>query len=281
MPSRLSYTSGTGRRVVEMDAEPVWVGTGADLRGRAWDYTLGYRGITGASRPAREVDLDAWVVDLAKADEMRRVFDRDVAMSTPGTLTVDGEWTQRAYVTAADVRGVYGSAVAQRLTVVLLDGAWRRERLARYGFDEDDASEPYAYLDYAFDYAYDYGRNAQPDEVSNGAYMPSPVRLVFFGPCSNPAVTIGGNTYRVNASVSAGGYIVVDGIDRAIAGVTANGTITNLFDKGVRGLGEGSGEYVFEPLPVGESAVVWDRGFAFDLYWYEEEGEPPWASQTA
>lgn len=276
MPSKLSYTSGTGRQTVQMDAMPVLVGSGEDMRGREWDYTLGYRGITGASRPAREVELDAWVFDRGQADEMRRVFDRDVAMGTPGTLTVAGRWTQRAYVTAADVRGIYGPAIAQRLTVVLLDGAWRREYMTSFLVDEGGGGS-YGYLDYAHDYAYDYSVPPKPDYVESTSYMPSPIRLVIYGPVLNPAITIGGNLYQVNTDVPSGGYVVVDGIDRAIASVTANGTVTNIFNAGVRGTGEGGGSYIFQPLPTGTSSVSWSKTFAFDLYYYDEEGEPPWA----
>lgn len=276
MPSQLSYTSGTGRQTVQMDAMPVLVGSAEDMRGREWDYTLGYRGITGASRPAREVDLDTWVFDRGQADEMRRIFDRDVAMGTPGTLTVAGKWTQRAYVTAAQVRGIYGPTIAQRLTVVLLDGAWRKESMRSFLVDEG-GEESYGYLDYGYDYGYDYSVPPKPDYVESASYMPSPIRLVIYGPVLNPAITIGGNLYQVNTDVPSGGYVVVDGIDRAIASVTANGTITNIFDKGVRGTGEGGGSYIFQPLPTGTSSVSWSKTFAFDLYYYDEEGEPPWA----
>lgn len=275
--SHIKYVSGTGRQTVELDAMPVWVGTANDFRSRAWDYTLQYRGITGASRPAREVDMDAWVLDLAEADRMRRVFDRDVMLGTPGTFTVNGVWVQRAYVVACEAKGIYGDTLHLAMTAVLLDGAWRRENVAHYTLDSGGGAAAYDYLDYSHDYMYDYSRNTQPDSVTSTAYMPSPIRLVVFGPATNPAITIGGNRYQVNATVPAGGYLVVDGIDKAIASVTVNGTITNLFDKGVRGTGEGSGDYIFEPLPPGTSDVVWNRSYAFDLYYYTEEGEPPWA----
>lgn len=276
----LTYISGTGRQRVDMDVLPVSVGTGNELRGRAWDYSLRYRSITGANRPAREAQLDTWILDRAEADRMRRVFDRDVANGTPGTFVAYGAWEQRAYVTAMDARGIYADALAQRLTCVLLDGVWRRENVRHF---DPEADEPtvYGWLDHAHDYSYDYSENPKPDEVTANDYVPSAIKLVVFGPVDDPAVTIGGNLYEVDVTVPSGGYLLVDGLAKTVALVTANGTVTNVFDKAVRGTGEGGGSYIFQPLPVGESAVVWDRTFGFDVHYYDEEGEPPWASWTA
>lgn len=280
MPN-LVYVSGTGRQAVELDALPVHVGSANGLRGREWDYSLRYRSISGVNRPAREVQLDAWVLKRSEADRMRRVFDRDVANGTPGTFVAYGSWEQRGYVTAMDAAGIHADALRQRLTVVLLDGVWRRENIAHFDPNGGGGGSVYAYLDHPFDYAYDYSENAQPDEIDASDFVPSAVKIVVFGPATDPQVTIGGNLYEVDVAVPAGGYLLIDGLAKTVALVTANGTVTNVFDKAVRGTGEGGGSYVFQPLPVGESAVVWDRTFGFDVHYYDEEGEPPWASATA
>ena len=279
MPN-LVYVSGTGRQAVELDALPVHVGTANDLRGREWDYSLRYRSITGVNRPAREVELDAWVLKRTEADRMRRIFDRDVANGTPGTFVAYGAWEQRGYVTAMDARGIYADALAQKLTVVLLDGVWRKENIAHFDPEAADPGEEYGYLDYTYNYAYDYSENARPDSSTASDYVPSAVKLVIFGPVTNPVVIIGGNEYEVAVTVPSGGYLLVDGLAKTVALVTANGTVTNVFDKATRGTGEGGGSYIFQPLPVGESSVVWDRTFGFDVHYYDEEGEPPWASAT-
>ena len=280
MPN-LVYVSGTGRQAVELDALPVHVGTANDLRGREWDYSLRYRSITGVNRPAREVQLNAWILQRSEADRMRRVFDRDVANGTPGTFVAYGAWEQRGYVVAMDASGIYADVLAQKLTVVLLDGVWRKENIAHFDPNSGGGGSQYAYLDYTYNYSYDYSENAQPDEIEASDYVPSAVKIVVFGPATDPQVTIGGNLYEVDVTVPAGGYLLVDGLAKTVALVTANGTVTNVFDKAVRGTGEGGGSYIFQPLPVGESAVVWDRTFGFDVHYYDEEGEPPWASATA
>ena len=53
-----------------------------------------------------------------------------------------------------------------------------------------------------------------------------------------------------------------------------NGDETNVFDKGRRGTGLNGGEYIFQPIPAGDSIVQWS-GFGVDLTVYQEESEPP------
>ena len=86
---RLSYVPGSGGEPVCMDCPGALSGTADGLRGRAWSYTLGYRGVMGASRPARECPVEVAFLDESAADELRRVADRDVADGTPGTLVAD------------------------------------------------------------------------------------------------------------------------------------------------------------------------------------------------
>ena len=51
----------------------------------------------------------------------------------------------------------------------------------------------------------------------------------------------------------------------------------NVFDKGRRGTGLNGGEYIFQPIPAGDSIVQWS-GFGVDLTVYQEESEPPWSN---
>ena len=117
---RLSYVSGTGGAEVCLDCRSALAGTAEGVRGREWGYSIGYRSIAAATRAARECSLSVTFLDLAVADELRRLADRDVSMTTPGTLAIDG-WTQRAYITAADPSSISRAHMAAKLTVVLLD----------------------------------------------------------------------------------------------------------------------------------------------------------------
>lgn len=274
---RLSYISGTGAAEVCLDCRSALAGTAEGVRGREWGYSVGYRSIAAATRAARECSLSVTFLDLAVADELRRLADRDVSMATPGTLAIDG-WTQRAYITAADPSSISRAHMAAKLTVVLLDGVWRRghtvsfEPLTATQGDGDS-------LDLPYDLPCDLGAPSVRSYIDVGEWGAAPLKLTIYGPCTNPAVRIDGNWYRVDATVPDGGYLVVDplAVPRSVTLVNADGSTVDAFPKAHRGDGLGSGEYIFQPASAGTHEVDWDKSFGFGLTWYEEEGEPPWS----
>lgn len=274
---RLSYISGTGAAEVCLDCRSALAGTAEGVRGREWGYSIGYRSIAAATRAARECSMSVTFLDLPVADELRRLADRDVAMATPGTLAVDG-WSQRAYITAADPSSISRAHMAAKLTVVLLDGVWRKGHTV--AFEQLTAtSGDGEFLDLPYDLPYDLGVPSTRRYVDVGEWGAAPLRFVVYGPCVNPAVRIDGNWYRVDVTVPDGGYLVVDPLatPRSVTLVAADGSTTDAFAKARRGNGSGSGEYIFQPASPGVHEVEWDRSFGFDLTWYEEEGEPPWS----
>lgn len=274
---RLSYISGTGAAEVCLDCRSALAGTAEGIRGREWEYSVGYRAIAAATRAARKCSLSVTFLDLSVADELRRLADRDVAMATPGTLAVDG-WSQRAYITAAEPSSISRAHMAADLTVVLLDGVWRKGHTV--AFEQLTAtSGDGEFLDLPYDLPYDLGVPSTRRCVDVGEWGAAPLRFVVYGPCVNPAVRIDGNWYRVDVTVPDGGYLVVDPLatPRSVTLVAADGSTADAFAKARRGNGLGSGEYVFQPASPGVHEVEWDRSFGFDLTWYEEEGEPPWS----
>ena len=276
---RLAYVSSGGERV-DLDGSGAFVGTAPKLRSRAWTYTLGLRGASGISRDAREAELDA-VMTAERADELRRLADRDVSSGAPGTLVFDDEWYQRAYIAKSEVETVYGrSAVRAALTVLLLDGAWRREESTDFFAEEVSDGDT---LDFPYDFDYDYGGSGANRTVTVGGLLPADMRMTIYGPVTNPRVVVAqgefSNTYSVKVAVPGGSRLVVDGSShpKGIQLIGTYGEVEDRFADGVRGEGAGSGSYCFEPLRPGTSTVSWDGSFGFTLTAFREEGEPPWS----
>lgn len=274
---RLSYISGTGAAEVCLDCRSALAGTAEGVRGREWGYSIGYRSIAAATRAARECSLSVTFLDLAVADELRRLADRDVAMATPGTLAVDG-WSQRAYITAADPSSISRAHMAAKLTVVLLDGVWRKGHTVAFELLTATAGDG-EFLDLPYDLPHDLGVPSTRRYVDIAGWGAAPLRFTVYGPCVNPAIRIDGNWYRVDVTVPDGGYMVVDPLatPRSVTVVGPDGSVTDAFPEARRGNGLGGGEYIFQPASPGTHEVEWDRSFGFDLTWYEEEGEPPWS----
>ena len=272
--SRLAYVGSSGERV-EMDARPIVSNMFLPIRGRQWSYELSRRSIRQVSRDAREATLTVDYLTTGAADAARRVMDRDVALGTPGTL-VSGEWSQRAYVVAQEPSDRYHGWVRADLTVLLLDGVWRRLVTTRYG--KGDAGSDYGKA-YTYGYDYDYAPPSNARTLTVDAPAACPIRLVIFGYARNPSITIGDNTYAFDVEVPTGGYLLVDTRpDPTVTLVDSAGRETDAFASARRGAGLGSGEYAFQPVEPGVTTVGWDNSFGFDLGVYLEEGEIPWTS---
>ena len=122
----LKYTSHDGT-VIDLNDDDLWVADLQEMRGYAWTYTLATRGIKSVSRNASTAKMTVRTKTPAALDAAQTAFDADVQAVRPGTLTVDGEWTQQAYVVGSSLGLVPWPEYAQvDYTIVLCDGVWRR-----------------------------------------------------------------------------------------------------------------------------------------------------------
>lgn len=179
----IEYESGTGA-VIPLNSG-IYVGRPNDLFSREWDYKIGYRALSTASRGARKASLKAVFADMGLADEFRRCADLDVSANTPGTLRV-GDWFQRCLVLASKVNGVRDGLFTAKLTVVLLDGLWRRGVTTE--FTPVNGSSGYEFLDLPHDLPYDLGATPPKRYARNPGHSGSPARFIVYGPAVNPAV---------------------------------------------------------------------------------------------
>lgn len=273
MLRRIKYVSGTGYESIELNADGIYSGLPSALVSREWSYDKGANSIANAARELRKVSVNVALMDEAQADFLRRVCDRDVRNNTPGSLFV-GEWSQRAFVVSCDADDVFGGSHSAKLGVVLLDGVWRKPNTVSF---LPPSAVSGAYLDLPYNLPYDLAAMAAADSVTASPWGESPIKLTIYGAATSPYIVAGGNLYKVAADIPAGGHMVVDSIAKTVRIVSATGDVTDAFGKAVRGTGKGGGSYIFQPLPAGTSSVSWDGSFGFDLTWFEEEGEPPWA----
>ena len=267
-----AYIAGTGIETVPLNGGGIYIGDPNDLHGRSWDYTLGYRGISGAARAAREVSVPAVFTDPDAANRLRGLADRDVANATPGFIEVDG-WRQRAYIVASAPDSIRGREFAAKLTVVLLDGVWHKSRTLRFTTEGSAGDDD---LDLPYGIPYDLAKVPGLTSVTVSGATEIPASFVIYGQVDNLSIEIAGNVYKVAASVPYGARIEIDAIARTVKMTERDGTVTDLFAKAERGTGKGSGSYIFQPIPPGRHSVRWSGSFGFDLIALDEEGEPAW-----
>lgn len=268
----IKYKSNAGT-VISLNSG-IYVGKPNDFFSREWDYEIGYRALATASRGARKVSFKAFFADMAQADAFRRCADTDMHEGTPGTIYVN-DWFQRCFVVASEADCIGDDFFAAKLTLVLLDGVWRRGTTTAFVLVQGSAD--YGFLDLPYDLPYDLGVTPPQQYAVNPGYSSSPAKFVVYGPAVNPSVRLAGNRYQVDVTVPEGGYMEIDPLLRTVTVVAADGSTMDAFSKAHRGGGAGSGEYIFERVPVGTSEISWDNSFGFDLTLYEEEGEPAWS----
>lgn len=112
--------------------------------------------------------------------------------------------------------------------------------------------------------------------IDNGSMMPSDWIMTIYGACVDPHVKIGDNVVELTGAIPAGAYARINSLAKTITLTTSDGTVSNIFDWGVRGKGVGSGHYVFEPIPAGSQPISWPSSFGFDLMLIERRGDPTW-----
>lgn len=272
----LKYTAHDGT-IIDLNADDLWVADLQEMRGYAWTYTLATRGIKSVSRNASTAKMTVRTKTPAVLDAAQTAFDADVQAVRPGTLTVDGEWTQQAYVVGSSLGLVPWPEYAQvDYTIVLCDGVWRRALPVQHFFPMTAGTG--AQIDLPLDLPTDLAPSKIALTVNNPTGKAAEFSAIIFGPCTNPVFQIGANTYEIDVTVPAGGYVSLSatGLSKTITLTAENGDVTNIFDKGVRGDGAGSGSYVFEPIPAGESLLEISSNYGIDLTLYDVSGGVPW-----
>lgn len=277
----LKYTSHDGT-VIDLNTGSLWVADLQEMRGYAWTYTLATRGIKSVSRNASTAKMTVRTTDPSRLDMVQTAFDSDVQAVTPGMLTVDGEWSQRAYVVGSSLGLVPWPAYAQiDYTVVLCDGVWRRALPVQHFFPMTAGTG--SQIDLPLDLPTDLAPSRIALTVHNPTGKAAEFTAVIFGPCVNPSFRIGGNTYAVDVTVPEGGHMSLSatGLRKSITLTAENGDVSDVFDKGVRGNGSGSGSYVFEPILAGDSLLTVSGNYGIDLTMFDVSGGVPWLTLSS
>lgn len=138
-------------------------------------------------------------------------------------------------------------------------------------FFPQEAPENETFLDYPYDYDYDYyyGEPGLGRWIRDFSWS-CEFRMIIYGPCVNPQVTINGYPYLIKDTLEDTDYVVIDSRNNTVTKYLASGQVLNIFDL------RNKQKSVFEPIPGGDLTLNWGGGFGFDLTLYEERSEPRW-----
>lgn len=269
---RAYYQTGKGVKI-PLDDISALIGVGEGLHSFKWNHDTNSRSVRGMRLGLREVSVSCSARPDA-ADSLRRAFNADCYNETPGQIVVDDEWRMSCYIVSSELDLFTKGRVTLDLTALLLDGFWWREKSRHFviGLTTDGLNHPY-------DHEYDLSFSAGKGEIAVDSAIGAPLKLTFYGPCTNPYVIIGGNRYEVDVSVQSGSTVVIDamGDTPTVQMIDVYGNARSVFSSAVRDGGAGGGSYAFEKLPSGSNEVSWSGTFAFTVAWRERDSEWPWS----
>lgn len=249
----------------DLDSEFLSVGNAAALRG--FDGTPAVSLGSFAYQPsARTVDLEvtAFGDGVYTANQLFTALENDEGDSTVEVTTqidsiraYDGvgataddstTFTQHVGLSKVEVTATTQKYNTYKLTLVLLDGCWTVGLRNKYTF-RPTAAVSVGAIDYPLDYPYDLGGNSNPGEMRsvNASRKLWPL-IVITGPCAKPSITIAGNLYSVNMTLTAGQSLEINTLRKTVL-FKHGGISESMLGKASLGLGEGSGSYIFQPLP--------------------------------
>ena len=248
----------------------------SDLRDYAWSCNTMNGRISRFYRPITNRKLPLVIVGKTEAEataiknRLFEITEADVAAMLPGKI-FSGEYYTQGYITAS-AKSKY--LINKRfckidLTFTSDDPTWYREK--SQSFNPDVITSVHGSgTDYPYDYKFDYEvsmtvQNLYCDSLKGNAF-----RLRIFGAALNPSVTIGGHVYSITGSIGAGESLLIDSLTKTITLTKADGTKVNWFDNRNRD------SYIFEEIPPGNHAVIWNESFGFDLTVIEKRSEPRW-----
>ena len=278
---RIYYQNNFGQSVDFM-GWPYNLASSTDLHDYVWNYdnrsrmnpkiTRFYRELTARKM---EISVSAGTMgEYNKALEyLLEVTERDVLNLTPGRLYVD-EYYLPCYIHKSQKTSwMEGAAfLVNTFSVVSEKGAWIRESKSLFSArgQAPAANEDDLYLDYPFEYPYDYASIVLGRVVQNQGYASADFELTICGPCKDPEVIIAGHGYKVGTTLESGELLLINSLQRRVYKVLVNGEEVNQFHLRNRE------SYIFEKIPEGECAVVWNGSFAFYVTIFEERSEPRW-----
>lgn len=248
-----------------------------DLRDYSWEYdTINnrisrfYKGITDRKIPLVVCGLteDKAITAMNKLHDFAET---DIAAKVPGKIYI-GDWYTCGYIVGSEKSNylITKRLCHLNLSFVSDDPFWFKEKTHVFAPGTDGVIGTQDGKDYPYDYPFDYvvsqtGRTIACDSLAGNEF-----RMRIYGDCEDPTIIIGGHSYTVSGAIAPGESLLIDSINKTITLTKANGSKENWFDNRSRE------NYVFQQIPSGQNAVIWNGSFGFDLTVIEKRSEPKW-----
>ena len=252
-----------------------------DLRDFSWDYeTVGKPSGMGGKIKRFSRTVTEKTVRIAIRGTVTQFRDRmntlhaltepDILSGRPGRLYLNDQYLI-CYLSVSSGLSVYserGHFAEKEMTVVAVEPFWHTE--VRRRFSSADAGSIVGGKKYNLRLPYRFGAGYSNQTLYNSHYAPTPMKVIIYGPCTDPDVTIGGNLYSVAEVLDSGERLEIDQLSRTILKINDDGTIENLFDS------RDKDHDIFMPAPAGNVSVGFTGTINFEIILIQQRSEPLW-----
>lgn len=251
-----------------------------DLMSQKWSYNKtqyadGTYEITNFYKADKSFNLTVhlWYIKSeaeyrAAIDKITQVADKNIMTNSFGKLYVNSEYLM-CRITGIEhddwMTRTYQHKI--NLTITADNPMWISERTTSLSNAQSISG-----ITYPHSYPTHFGTRTTINQINNLHYANSKFKIIFYGNCSNPVLTIGDVQYGFNRlTLSSTEYAVYDTLNRELYKMSV-GVKTDLFNNRVTRSGK-----AFTPIPPGISPLSWDRSFKADITIYSERSLPAWS----
>lgn len=271
MLDKIIYTNHLNEQIVF--GEMPYFANYSDLRDYSWEYTSASNRILSFNKKIKQYKLPVVIMCSNEEEAFQRrnalfeITEKDVLAKQQGTLQI-GDYTLQCYVQASKKTKFLESKkyMEVQLTILTDKPYWIKENTFMFRKSTNDNE----YLDFPFDYPYDYKNSLALMKFINTNFTASNFKIIIYGAVENPKLLINSHTYEVTTQLVANETLTIDSINKTIEQVSVAGTKYNKFND------RNKDSYIFEKIASGSCAVLPNEKFDFDIIIYEERGEPKW-----
>ena len=200
-------------------------------------------------------------------DQLHEDFEADIRNMTPGKITW-GDWYIQCYIIESSTEPAE-QWTENTISIFCPRPFWVKEEFKMFSADANTAS---TFLDYSFDFSYDYWSGPAGSETWVRSHpFPSDFQLTIFGEAAQPTIYINGHRYGLTEGLEEDEYVTIDSRNHTIIKTNADSTTENYFDY------RDKTESIFELIPGGSLTLEWEGSFGFNLRIYDERSEPAWS----
>lgn len=204
-------------------------------------------------------------------NRLYKVIDYDRKYESKGKLFI-GDYFMEGFFFASTKADYLESKF--RATVILKfvseSGTWKSISSFRFVYQDEESETTDPYLDYKYDYPYDYKAGRGLITFVNEADFECNFKMYIFGQVTNPVINIAGNTYSVDCTVYNNEFLVIDSEAKSVIRYQPDGTAIDEFNNRDRV------NNVFNKIPSGFCTISHNvpNGITLDII--DDRGEPIW-----